>query len=693
MNSVDQNSQLKTLQKKILSINLPHRERLFSELNNISGNDNIKIDEIESFIRQWEDLGNPLDDEMEINTNFQKLVSELKNKLSNNEKTLKETNQTIDQIINNSQKILKSEMSTETLMAWKIMSKQWVTFQQTIEKPIKEKFYKIQAKIDEKVTQFENNQKVLQLESLCSELDELKNKQGLSLSQKQQSFSKLKKTFKELNLHSGKNVPKLREKFSAISSSIQQELGWERWGGSKRKETLVSKMELLVNSKEESNLYTLLQELQKEWKEIGYTSKEDDKLWEQFKIHSDKVFEHIQTTQQEADAQKITLIDEIKALKDNEVNKINTEKIQKIQEEWHKLAKPFKKQQFQTEREFNQHCRVYFDRRREVFKDSKEKQNTNLTEKEKLIESAKRICESGTWQDQLPKIKSLQEQFKKLGPVPKNKSNQIWSDFQEVCSTVFAKKREEDDQQNSELAGHYKEADEILIQMKEQLNNSDCILIAKELNRLEKSLTEVGELPKSKIRVVETRKSKIYKELEQKELSQAKEKEQLQQKASIKKAMLCSKAESYLESESWPLEDEKLNLIKSEWSDIGVCTQEKAIKKRWKKALQLLENGNKEKELSKVQAQYANNQKELELLCVRLENFAGITPKTINPAIAKQLMVNELQAKMGKSKSLSPAEEAQNIQAQINCIGPVSPSEKSGFFDRIDIAVNKLKEK
>ncbi len=693
MNSSDQDSALKNLQEKILSVNLPHREKLLSELNEFSLLESFKIEDIESIHRQWQDLGNPLDDEKSIDSNFQKLVNELKVKINSAEQQSKEINQTVEQIFTNSQKILKSEIVIDTIESWKNISIQWLAIQQNIEEPIKEKFEKIKTKVNERIKQFEQNQKVLQLENLCNDLDALKKQQGLSLSQKQQTFSKLKNAFKELNIHSGKNVPKLREKFSALSSSIQQELGWERWGGSKRKEMLVSKMELLITNKDGKNLYTQLQDLQKEWKEIGYTSKEDDKLWEQFKANSDKVFEYVQSIQEKTDSLKSTLLNEIKSLKDLEVNKINTEKIQKIQEQWQKLPKPFKKQQFQTEREFNQHCRVYFDRRREFFKESKEKQSINLIEKEKLIENAKKICQSGKWQDQLPKIKSLQEQFKKLGPVPKNKSKQIWGEFQEVCSTVFAKKREEEDQQNSELSGHYKAAEEILNRMKEALNNSDCTLISNELNKLEKALADVGELPKSKVRTVESRRSKIYKELEQKELSQAKEKAYLLQEASTKKAILCSKADDYLESESWPLENGKLENLKTEWNLIGVCSQEKVIKKRWKKTLQLLENGNKEKDLIKVQAEYTSNLKELELLCVKLESFAGIAPKSINPVIAKQLMVNELQAKMGKSKTLSPLEEAQNIQSQINCIGPVTPSEKSAFYDRIEFAVKKIKNK
>jgi hypothetical protein len=682
------------IEKKIVSINLPHRQKLLNELQQLEVNvPNVDIEKVNQFVSEWDDLGQPLTEEESLHKEFSALTLKIRTEVNKHLSDVQSTKEGIADIISQAQKIQRNEITKEIVEEWSKVAQKFAAVSSVAEEILVEKFGKLSLKVEDKIRAFEHEEKIKELERLCQELESLKTQSDLVLSQKQQKFHKIKNEFKELNLHTGKNVSKLREQYSRLVNIIQQEIGWERWGGSKRKEMLVTKMDALLNDADEVELYKKLQAMQKEWKEVGYTSKEDDKLWSNFKELSDKVYERIVKIHKNVDEEKVKLLEGVKSLSDSDVSKNNTEKMQEIQTQWYKLPKPFKKKQYEIEKSFTLACKTYFDKRRDFFKQSKEKQGSNLIEKEKLIEQAERICKNGDWKDQMPKIKNLQEEFKKLGPAPKNKNQQVWEKFQSICSPIFEQKRAQDEVENAELSGHFKEAEQILLKMEEQLNEGDLVIAANEINRLEKSLNEVGELPRNKKRFVESKKQKILKDLDRKEIDQALEKKNNLIEASLKKAQLCIKAENYLDSEDWPLASELLDNIKSEWAQIGGCSQEKQIKKRWKQCLQYLEQGNKEKDSKVIRELQLKNIKELELLCVKMENCAGIKQENISPEIQKQLMVNELQAKMGKSKSMSPLEEVASIQEQINLMGPIHADERAKFEERIDKAKNAVKTK
>lgn len=692
MTTTNQESNINSLKEKILAVNLPLRKSLVTELSSLSEQkENANLQRVLEIRKQWESLGNLFEDEQEIEKEYTKLLSEIEDCFQKKNDNLKATEDKCSEIVNSINKLLKIENPDEVEALWEGYQADWELAKPTAPEIWIKKYDDLEVKILQKIKTSQHKQKVEALENIVTELESLKKEEALTLSQKQQRFYKLKNSFKELNLHTGPKVATLRERFSELSNSFQQELGWEKWSGSKRKEGLVQKMETLLNEEGTEGLYEKLQETQKEWKEIGYTSKEDDKLWEQFKKLGDDVFQKVSQLLDSVYLEKTELLKELEQLTNKETTKKNTEAIMTIQEKWKAMAKPLTKDHYKVERNYNKLCTNYFNKRREFFKENKEKQTENLVKKQKLIEDAQRVVKSGDWKDQLPKIKNLQQEWKKIGPVPHKQSDEIWKEFQDLCSPVFEKLRESESEKNAVYDENYNKADEILKQMEEKVQSiNDINQLSKELQQLERSLTEVGEIHRSKYRFVESRKAKVFKELDKKELSFQTEKEANLRAASMQKVQLCVKLEGLLENEAWPLDSEKQEKLKTEWNSLGAASQEKVLKKRWKKCVDLMEHGNKDKDFPAFSKEYESNANELELLCVKLERLAGIEPTNFSPAVQKQLMVAELQSKMGKSKQLSKQEESNRIYDEIALIGAVSSLKRSDLDSRIHTAIEKL---
>ena len=259
----------------------------------------------------------------------------------------------------------------------------------------------------------------------------------------------------------------MRESFNTLNQEITQELSWERWSSSKRKRRPHSKSQRVLENEDKTQYRDDLQKLQTEWKEIGFTSRDDDKLWEQFKEKSVTPF--IKNCSKSKKPMKLNVkpfLKELDKLKGTNDWKNTTEKIQALQKQWSEafpVSRKAIRKQGQTYKEI---CDHFFNRRREHQKEMRSNQKDNLKEKKLLIEKVKRLHSETNWKHSLPKVKDLQEEWKKTGPVPKKVSNELWKEFQEACSVIYDKRRAENEQLEKEFEANAEKKNELLEQLK-----------------------------------------------------------------------------------------------------------------------------------------------------------------------------------------------------------------------------------
>src|SRR5699024_6894851 len=80
---------------------------------------------------------------------------------------------------------------------------------------------------------------------------------------------------------------------------------------------------------------------------------------------------------------------------------------------------------------------VFYDRRREHFKEVKEKRKDNLHEKQEILDQ---LAELSRHEDPIEAVniaKGLQEEFKKAGYVPIKHKNKMWKQYREVCDVIY----------------------------------------------------------------------------------------------------------------------------------------------------------------------------------------------------------------------------------------------------------------
>lgn len=214
---------------------------------------------------------------------------------------------------------------------------------------------------------------------------------------------------------------------------------------------IIAKAKLLVEQTDLTKSFRELQLLHRVWKEeIGPVDKENrEKIWQEFseitKILHDKR-EALAGQFKEQEQENLTRKNEIIA----EVNLLSTEKVNNHGEWQNQIVKLealrdafFKAGRVPAEAteatwtNFKNAVRAFNVTKNSFYKDIKNEQHRNLELKLALIEKAKSNIDTEDFDATTPIMKQIQEEWKKIGHVPRKLSNEIWETFKKTCNAYF----------------------------------------------------------------------------------------------------------------------------------------------------------------------------------------------------------------------------------------------------------------
>jgi uncharacterized protein DUF349 len=174
-------------------------------------------------------------------------------------------------------------------------------------------------------------------------------------------------------------------------------------------------------------------------------------LWTRFKTAQDQVYEKCKDffAQQAAERQenlkkKEALCARAEALQDSTDWVRTAESIKALQAEWKTIGPVTRGHEKAVWERFRAACDKFFTRRQEDLKERKHEWAANLAKKEALIAEAEQLAQSTEWDKAASRIKQLQIEWKKVGPVRKNKSEAVWQRFRSACDTFFERFKNRD---------------------------------------------------------------------------------------------------------------------------------------------------------------------------------------------------------------------------------------------------------
>ena len=259
-----------------------------------------------------------------------------------------------------------------------------------------------------------------------------------------------------------------------------------------------------------------LNDLHRLWKnELGPVSREhSDKLWTRFQAASHKIhvkrqslFKELSTTQQSNYEKKQEVISKMKNLITSPV---------KTHSEWQGKIKDFEnyKIEFQNIKNLNRNKnKKCWDDFRKVARDFNKEKNTFyknqkkelrkvIEEKKSIINEVKNIIIENKISENLSKIKKLQEDWKKVGYLPRKVSNALWDEFKDELNKFYEILKSGSTNLNKDEQKIFNEKSDFIDKLKFSKKNIEINEVELESKEIIAKWNNMGELNQNSLNIL-----------------------------------------------------------------------------------------------------------------------------------------------------------------------------------------------
>ena len=287
---------------------------------------------------------------------------------------------------------------------------------------------------------------------------------------------------------------------------------------------LIERAEALASEEDLNKAFRELQTLHKLWKEeIGPVSKEQrEEIWKRFSDATKVIHQRRQEHFQELDAKyeenlavKQQIIADIEKIASGVADnhrgiQKQIKEVEKLRDAFFKAGKVPQKVNEETWTSFKNAVRSFNRTKNAFYKNLKKDQQENLDKKRALLERAIALKDSEDWESVTPEMKQIQQDWKKIGHVPRKYSDKIWKQFKEACNHYFNRLHAKKDSANAGERENLKEKLTLLDQLKDYKLSGKKDKDLKVLQEFVSKWKGIGHIPHSKRHL----NSKFYKILD-----------------------------------------------------------------------------------------------------------------------------------------------------------------------------------
>jgi len=530
------------------------------------------------------------------------------------------------------------------------------------EDPTLQAYNALRNKLSEKISAFaENAQKVFEANSeklkklieRVKAFDENEDFKELSL--------KLRNVYNEWKEIVGEQKFKYHDlwlEYKAATERFQEMRQWESWHNENDRAEILTEMEALAKEPGSQDVLNKLKDLSLKWKNCGPTSAAKfNEFKERFQASLDQIRQNCAPFIEEQMAErknnlekKEELCAKIEALVADAGMfwKDKFKAMQDIQESWKAIGMVPKENIAALMDRFKAATNAFYAQHKENQKKEDSNREANYEKKVKLCEQAEALSNSTDWNATSNKLKQLQESWKAVGPVPKSKSDEIWTRFRTACDAFFEKKR-----------GHFEEMDEA---KKENLAKKTSLcekLEALDINNITAELVEVvkgieaewktiGMVPKESVEAINDRFSETINQfLERCAEIDANLRKQLDQIKKQKQDII-EKVKQFAESAGSNQLADAVRDLQKDWRTLGSCgVDDLLLHKNFREVCDDFFTRRRDQLDIQEQARQNNLQKKV-LLCEQAEDLlSDLSEATVGGAMNKVKHLRRLWKEVG----------------------------------------------
>ncbi len=289
-----------------------------------------------------------------------------------------------------------------------------------------------------------------------------------------------------------------------------------------RKKNLEAKLELCNRAEKLANVEMIkdaireLNELHHEFKHIGPVPIEDkEAVWQRFKAASDAVYArrdvYLQKLQQDLNANyelKNKLGDEAQAFTSFHTDRIKewnekTKEILELQKRWEAIGGLPRAKAKEVNKKFWTAFKTFFNNKNTFFKKLDEEREQNLQLKNDLVKKALELKESQDWEKTSNELKTLQQKWKDVGPVPEKFREKVFKEFKDACDYFFSQRRGQQGRVEQEQIDNLNVKTAIIEELEKHL--TDNTASADLLHDLQDRYNSIGFVPRKDITTIKNR--------------------------------------------------------------------------------------------------------------------------------------------------------------------------------------------
>jgi hypothetical protein len=289
-----------------------------------------------------------------------------------------------------------------------------------------------------------------------------------------------------------------------------------------RKRNLQAKLDICARAEKLADVEMIkdaireLNELHHEFKHIGpVPTEEKEAVWQRFKAASDAVYAkrdaYLHNLQQELSVnleQKQKLADEVQEFATYQSDRIKewnqkTKDILDIQKRWEAVGGLPRAKAKDVNKKFWGAFKSFFNNKNLFFKKLDEEREHNLKLKNDLVQQALALKESSDWEKTSNELKTLQQKWKDIGPVPEKFREKVFKEFKDACDYFFEHRRSQHGKVEHEQAENLRRKEEICSALEKHATEGTATPDL--LRTLQDEFNSVGYVPKNNINAIRTR--------------------------------------------------------------------------------------------------------------------------------------------------------------------------------------------
>ena len=274
---------------------------------------------------------------------------------------------------------------------------------------------------------------------------------------------------------------------------------------------IINRAEELTKEEDINRAFRELQLLHKMWKEeLGPVAREfRDGIWDKFseatkKIHDRRQahFEVLDQKREENLKVKLDIIEQIEKLAESKItqHKDAQERIKnvnKLRDLFFRAGSVPKQKQDETWDAFRKVTKDFNRNKNDFYKELKAEQYKNLEKKKELIKIAQEHKDSEDFKSTTPLMKKIQNDWKKIGHVPRKDSDKVWKEFKAACNHYFDRFHANKNNENDEEMKAFNQKRELIQKLKDEKIEDEESTIALVKSYISK-WNEVGMVPANK---------------------------------------------------------------------------------------------------------------------------------------------------------------------------------------------------